>query len=165
MDQAAFWRLIDTARSGAKDDGAFIERVKVVLRNLSPRELVEFERHFGRLHAESYSWNLWGAAYLMNGGCSDDGFEYFRAWLIAQGRRVFERATTNPDSLAGIETSEAELEEFWYLPQQIYREKTGKEMPHESVTRPDLGEQWDFDDPTQMMRRYPKLFAKYGGGG
>ncbi|MFE5591185.1 DUF4240 domain-containing protein [Streptomyces sp. NPDC056549] len=32
------------------------------------------------------------AAYMVNGGCCDDGFDYFRGWLIAQGRNVFERA-------------------------------------------------------------------------
>jgi len=26
-----------------------------------------------------------GAAYIINGGCSDDGFEYFRRWLVLQG--------------------------------------------------------------------------------
>jgi hypothetical protein len=34
---------------------------------------------------------MWVAAYLMNGGCSDDGFDYFRGWLIAQGRTTLEQ--------------------------------------------------------------------------
>jgi hypothetical protein len=163
MDQASFWKLIATARSGARDDQTFLQRMAVVLAKLSPDELREYDRHFGRLHAESYSLKLWGAAYLTNGGCSDDGFEYFRAWLIAQGQTVFERANENPDSLAEIAISEAELEEFWYLARQIHLEKTGKEMPHERVARPALGEEWDFDDSAQMKSRYPKLFAKYVG--
>ena len=40
---------------------------------------------------DSYRWDLWGAAYLANGGCSDDGFDYFRGWLIGQGRKVSAR--------------------------------------------------------------------------
>ena len=49
----------------------------------------------GLLVARSYDWNLWGAAYLMKGGCSDDAFDYFRGWLVAQGRRVWsERCRT-----------------------------------------------------------------------
>jgi len=164
MDQAVLWNLIATARSGAGNDRVFVERMAAVLRKLSPDELIEYERQFDRVHSESYSWKLWGAAYLINGGCSDDGFEYFRAWLIAQGKHVFERAIASPDSLSEIATSETELEDFWYLAPQIYREKTGKEMPRTSAARPALGEQWDFDDPAQMKIRYPKLFAKYGGG-
>jgi hypothetical protein len=42
----------------------------------------------------------WGAAYLANGGCSDDGFDYFRGWLIGQGRKVYETVLADPDSLA-----------------------------------------------------------------
>jgi hypothetical protein len=34
----------------------------------------------------------WGAAYLANGGCSDDGFDYFRGWLIGQGRKCTRRS-------------------------------------------------------------------------
>src|SRR5262245_53974222 len=59
-----------------------------------------FERQFEKIHTGSCSWNLWGAAYLMNGGCSDDGFEYFRAWLMAQGRRTFEKAVEDADTKA-----------------------------------------------------------------
>lgn len=42
------------------------------------------------------------AASLILGGCSDDGFEYFRGRLIAQGREVFERSVADPDSLADL---------------------------------------------------------------
>ena len=101
MDQAAFWKLIATARSGAANDEVFVERMAAVLRRLSPDELLEYERQFDRVHAESYGWKLWGAAYLINGGCSDDGFEYFRAWLTAQGQPCF-REGHRKSRLAGL---------------------------------------------------------------
>jgi hypothetical protein len=50
--------------------------------------------------AESYRWDLWGAAYLINGGCSDDGFDYFRGWLLSQGRAIWQATLADPDSLA-----------------------------------------------------------------
>ncbi|WP_217498085.1 MULTISPECIES: DUF4240 domain-containing protein [Sphingomonas] len=34
----------------------------------------------------SYRWDLWRAAKVAKGGVSDDGFEYFRTWLISRGR-------------------------------------------------------------------------------
>ena len=37
------------------------------------------------VHAVLYRWDMWAAAYLIGGGCSDDGFIDFRAGLIAQG--------------------------------------------------------------------------------
>jgi hypothetical protein len=119
------------------------------------------------MHTESYSWNLWGAAYLMNGGCSDDGFDYFRAWLLAQGRDTFEKALADPDTLAALENPEGELEEFMYLAPQAYEDKTREQMPDsvfQVATRPKLGEGWDFDDDAEMKDRYPKLFAKYAKG-
>jgi hypothetical protein len=39
--------------------------------------------------ADSYQGDLRAAAYLINGGASDDGFEYFRGRLITQGREVY----------------------------------------------------------------------------
>src|SRR5262252_4130867 len=90
MDLDAFWRIVEDARSGASDDEDFLRRIGSRLHMLKPEELLEFESRRSKLDADSYSWRLWGAAYLMNDGCSDDCFDYFRAWLISQGRRTFE---------------------------------------------------------------------------
>jgi len=45
------------------------------------------------------------------GGASDDGFEYFRGRLVAQGRAVYDQAVTDPDSLAGLPAVRAAAEE------------------------------------------------------
>ncbi len=37
---------------------------------------------------------------VVNGGCSDDGFEYFRGWLIGQGGAYFEAALKDPERAA-----------------------------------------------------------------
>lgn len=167
MDTSAFWEIVNGARSDAVDDEDFLSRINSRLKTLKPDELLAFESRFNKVHGESYSWSLWGAAYLMNGGCSDDGFDYFRAWLVAQGRPIFEKALEEPDRLAALANPEGELEAFMYLAREAYEAKTGEEMPDsvfQGVIRPELGEGWDFDDNTEMKRRYPKLFAKYGGG-
>lgn len=58
------------------------------LLRLSDDQLLSFERlHFAFMY-RAYTWELWGAAYVINGGCSDDTFEYFRAALIALGEDV-----------------------------------------------------------------------------
>lgn len=167
MDLSQFWKIIGDACAGASDDEDFLGRIDSYLRALKPEELLEFETHFNKMNAQAYSWNLWGAAYLMNGGCSDDGFDYFRAWLIAQGQETFETALEDPDSLAALADPEGELEELIYLAGEAYEEKTGEEMPDsvfEGAEQPDLGQGWDFDDKTEMKKRYPRLFVKYGGG-
>jgi Protein of unknown function (DUF4240) len=171
MDLRAFWNIIGDARSGARDDKDFLRRIDARLRMLKPEELMEFESHFEKIHTESYSWNLWGAAYLMNGGCGDDGFEYFRAWLIAQGKQTFEMVVKDPDALATVadrgRRASRGFEEFMHLARETYEEKTGEEMPDsdalfQGVVLSEPSERWDFNETTEMKKRFPKLFAKYG---
>lgn len=92
MDTHRFWRWIDEARLAADGD---CDR----LTDVPPAEIVAFQRALDDRLAESYTWDLWAAAYIINGGCSDDGFDYFRGWLIALGRaRVSERAARPGDA-------------------------------------------------------------------
>ena len=80
------------------------------------------------LMADSYRTPLWAAAYVINGGCSDDGFDYFRGWLIVQGRQVFERAVADPDALADLAVippapgrASLECESVLYIPAKAHR--------------------------------------------
>jgi hypothetical protein len=163
MDRAGFWAIIDNARSGAEGEEAFLDRVEARLRTLSPEELTQFEAHFEEIHGDSHTLELWGAAYIVKGGCSNDGFDYFRAWLIAQGQRTFERAMADPDTLVEVSgDGDRDLEMFMYSAGRIYKEKTGgAEIPYPPVTYRELGEDWDFDDKDEMKRRYPRLMARY----
>ncbi|MEU5517804.1 DUF4240 domain-containing protein [Streptomyces griseoaurantiacus] len=64
-------------------------------------EIVAAQQVLWDLMAESCTLPLRAAAHLVSGGCSDDGFDYFRGWPIAQGREVFETMVAGPDALAG----------------------------------------------------------------
>lgn len=164
MTREAFWKLIESAR-GSGDVDESVEAVADAVRSLDPQEIVDFDRHLYELMAASYSWDIWGAAYLINGGCSDDGFDYFRGWLILQGQGVFEQALRDPDSLADLEILEedVECEDLLYVAYEAYEAATGKEIPAASrADLPELGEDWDFDDDQEMKKRYPKLFARFG---
>ena len=44
--------------------------------------------------------DVWAAAYLIGGGCSDDSFIDFRARLISQGRGWYQKAADSPGNLA-----------------------------------------------------------------
>lgn len=50
------------------------------------------------VHQALYRWDVWAAAYLIGGGCSDDSFMDFRAGLIAQGRDWYQKAAASPAS-------------------------------------------------------------------
>jgi hypothetical protein len=162
MSEQACWTIIERARKGSEDYEHTAERVLALLLKSSADEIEAFERGRARLMERSYTWELWGAAYLINGGCSDDGFDYFRGWLLTQGREVFEAALTNPDSLADVvEEDEVECEEMLYAASRAYEEVAGTEMEGISVDYSNLGESWDFDDDEEMKRRYPRLWAKF----
>jgi hypothetical protein len=66
------------------------------------QEIIEAQQLLWELMSDSYRQPVWAAAYVINGGCSDDGFEYFRGWLITQGREVFDRVVADPDALSDL---------------------------------------------------------------
>ncbi|MFI7578542.1 DUF4240 domain-containing protein [Micromonospora sp. NPDC049497] len=166
-----FWQLIDRARSGGGGEpDAVAARTVALLAELPPEEIVGYAEHQRRVLAASYKVDLWGAAYLINGGASDDGFEYFRGWLMTQGRAVFARAVTDPDSLAelprvraaSLSGEEFECEDMLVAPWEAYRKATASDLPApEALPEPDLNDFWDFDDEEEARRRLPKLAALF----
>src|SRR6266542_1621144 len=133
MDESQFWAIVESGGWKAHEDPERqLAAVRKQLCKLSPENVQDFHRQFNRKLADAYTWDLWGAAYLINGGGSDDGFHYFRAWLISRGRSVYEAAVENPDTLAGLtdpERDDYEFEDLWGVSQDAYRELTGEEMP------------------------------------
>jgi hypothetical protein len=167
MDEASFWAIIEAGGRQARDDPERqLAAARERLVKLSPEEIREFHRDFNQKLADAYTWDLWGAGYLINGGCSDDGFHYFRAWLISRGRAVYEAAVANPDSLAGLtdpDRDDYEFEDLWGVALRAYKDATGQDMPPVPFRWPakPRGRRWDFDDHEQVARRLPKLTKVY----
>ncbi len=156
-----FWRIINKANSDAADMEDRANQLKKALMLLSSEDIVEFDKIYNRKMLEAYRWDLWGAAYVINGGCSDDGFHYFCAFLISEGEDTFNRALENPESLADITIEEdADFEEFSYVAREVFEEKTGEEIPYHEVKYPadPVGEDWSEEE---LDERYPKLSKKY----
>lgn len=164
-----FWQIIDEVQPAGTDDEAHAAALQERLSRLKPKAIEAFQKHFDRLQAELYDWGLWGAAYVIRGGCSDDAFTDFRAWVISQGHRVYKAAKHNPDSLADVQLSDDEGERveqtnrelFSYAADEAYEEKTGEEMDYDETQEPEdpAGEEWDEDD---LPTRFPRLWALYG---
>jgi hypothetical protein len=149
------------------------ERLTDVIAEWAPERIVEFNRTLWGLMARSYRADLWAAAYVIRGGCSDDSFDYFRGWLIAQGRDAFERAMENPDSLADVPAVQEaaaegfgdglECEDVLGIGWDAYRRATGEKLPGSPINLPDLDPDWsfDFDDEDEMERRLPRITALF----
>ncbi|MEW1797616.1 MULTISPECIES: DUF4240 domain-containing protein [Streptomyces] len=179
MDKHQFWQLIEAAREQERDLGdgeharAVARRAGELLAGRAVEEIVAAQQVLWDLMAESYTSPLWAAAYLTNGGCSDDGFDYFRGWLVAQGPDVFAQAVADPDSLAGLpvvraaaaEGFEFECESVLGIAWNAHIKATGRQLPDSAFTiryealDPDWG--FDFDDHNEMTRRLPRLAALY----
>lgn len=70
------------------------------LASLSAEEILAFSFELEQERNGLYRWDIWAAAHLIGGGCSDDSFSDFRAGVVALGRDWCERVRTNPDALA-----------------------------------------------------------------
>jgi hypothetical protein len=167
LDEQQFWAIIEAAGRTVLEnrDGKYAS-VNKQLKRLTPAEAKDFQRVFNQKMVDADWCDLWGAAYLINGGCSDDGFVYFRAWLISMGREVYSAALRNPDSLAGVvdpERDDHEFEDLWVVARQVYEELTGEAMPADDVQWPEKpkGEPWDFEDSKEVSRRFPALARLY----
>jgi hypothetical protein len=169
------WRLVEQARTGLGHDAADMEalgaRMAEILAEREPADILAFNRPIYELLATSYRADLWAAAYLINGGASDDGFEYFRGWLIGQGQEVFEETVADPDSLAdyqpvidaAVEGDELEGQDVLTVVWTAYRRATGEDPPPVGrIEYPDLEDEWfDFDSQAEMREHLPRLVELY----
>ena len=170
VDQATFWSLVDDTRRAA--DGEPEEHARVLNRRLArlpPSEILAFEEQW-RIHdVRLYRWDLWAAAYLLNGGCDDGCFDDFRAYVIGLGREVYDRAVADADSLEFLAMLGPSTYQFAhdanplaYAAEEAYASVTGEEVPDElGPELPDepQGEPFDLDAPELVV---PKIAAAVG---
>lgn len=185
MNTTEFWNLIDLARAdAAKTNGdryyAFASALVDQLAATSKETVFEFRRIFNQLHSAIYRWDMWAAAYLIGGGCSDDSFMDFRAGLIAQGQDWYERAAASPDVLADhpdviAAAADGRDEALFnepvnYATSYAYERINGDEDtcsfyddydkflgPQPAREPSNMGEDFDFDDNAEMHARLPQL--------
>ncbi|TYR81399.1 DUF4240 domain-containing protein [Priestia megaterium] len=133
---------------------------------------------------KAFTSDVWGAAYLMMGGCSDDCFMDFRSWLIAQGEAVFSKVVKAPDYLADYISEEnlgeegmPQLEEMTEIGFDVYAmKKTGEEDPDwddelygaflEELDQKGLeceeDIEVDWEDEEDLAPMFPKLYKRFG---
>lgn len=159
VDVDGFWAIVERHRGDA-------EAVTAALVKLPAAEIEAWNRIYHELHARLHHWDLWGAAYVINGGCSDDGFHYFKAWVIGKGRRVYQTALTAPDELGPFVTEQdqesgCENEDLNYSADKAYEEQGGAQgaLSHPSNESSDpRGQPWD---ETELAGRLPQLSKRF----
>jgi hypothetical protein len=169
VENNQFWDVIDSSRAKAKGDPFVqLDTLRKALLSLPPEQIVEFDRWFRRQRARAFDWGLWGAAYVIAGDCSDDGFMDFRDWLVSKGESVLDAALRDPDSLASVLAecdANGQVEGFSYVASQVWEQRTGRgalDFPYEQIVEPanPIGEPWT-EDSSQLAARLPRLWQRF----
>ena len=164
MTPDRFWSLIEQARGEAADCTSLADELTEKLATLPPEEILAFQEQLDARLAQAYRWDLWAVAYIVNGGCSDDGFEYFRLWMIGEGREYFEAALREPERAADRAEPEAcECEDLLYAPTRAYEARTGSTPPPSDrwkrLPSEPAGDPWTEED---LPRLFPVLNDRFG---
>ena len=158
MNEQQFWQLIETVKNTAGADlDARPELLEKQLSSLEPAAIQSFQQRYEALLLEANHWDLWGAASLMNGGCSDDGFRYFRDWLISEGERTFKTALRDPDTLVVFgQRDYFELELYGYAALHAYAARGAGEIERDDAVEfaATAGDEWD---EAELPGRFPRL--------
>jgi Protein of unknown function (DUF4240) len=165
---STFWGLIDDTRTVSEGDAErHAEVLRCRLARMTPEEILGFERLWRRYDARAYRWELWAAAYLLNGGCDDRCFEHFRSYVIGLGERVYEDALADADSLVFLaERGPAhqfahDAESLGFAAADAYAAVTGTEIPDVGPELPvePIGREWDEERPQDVA---PRIAAAVG---
>ena len=172
MDESTFWRLIEEAQRQTGDLNTYagtnkgMEVLQAQLQRLPPEQIMAFARVFDERYHAAYRWDLWDAAYVIGGGCGDDGFMDFRSELISRGRAVYEAALRDPETLADAPGPPVWGIEGWhYVASKAYEAVTGRNMfddlPPPTDRPTPAAPAGERSDPDTAAKRYPRLAAKF----
>ena len=125
-------------------------------------KVIEFYNILNEKIQNLYTCDIWGVAYIVNGGCSDDGFEYFRRWIMTRGKAFYDKILKNPDAVfKDSDVTEVECEELTYVVCDVYKKKTGHDIPINNqleIKFNPSGENWEESD---LESRFPKTYKVY----
>jgi len=176
LNEDEFWKIVDKSLKNTTNQREQELFLIQEISKLTLKEMIGFNLGTDKLLSDSYTSELWCAGYIIGGGCSDDGFEYFRNWLISKGKDVYYNALENPDSLITKNEREVlydfEFESFSYVAFEAFKQKTGKDLydyiDEEKFTEreggyPNIEFKWDESKPETMIAICPKLYDKFWG--
>jgi hypothetical protein len=183
---ADFWDTVD--RITADDEDTMASALLTELARRPIPRIAQFHASLMSFTDQALSWELWKAADIIHRApTSQDAFCYFRLWLVSQGEKVFTAAVADPDSLAThpwitrLSTRQQWADADWpwaeslmYVPEQAYERVLAKlgpdlaaraEPPEEFDQRPAEAPaaqaRWQWDDRTEIRRRFPNLSAMF----
>ena len=156
IDESLFWQLIDEARKISTDQFNFLDNLKSTLEGFNPKELRNFDKLLKTKANELDTWEHWALAYIVRRGCGDDAFDYFKVWAVSKGQKAFNSIKNiDENELVSIFNEDPQLEEFYYLAEQVYEDKTSDLMQPIKIKSSKLtGKKWEED---KLQKTFPTL--------
>jgi hypothetical protein len=188
MNLAGFWDLVERSARDTSDPDERAEWLAEAVTDLAVDDLADFQGHLDDQMRRVSSWLMWHAAVLIEGGgCSDDGFSRFRAWLVGLGQDAVDQIADDPDRLADrpevqrlagrhprswAEEEWPDWEDLEFMAVHEYKRRLGDHASIYDVLRtrwagvevssPRTAEdRWDHHDVTESHRRLPRLTAMF----
>lgn len=169
LDEDLYWQIVAESLEKREDQDEQEQFLIARLQKLSSTQIIGFRLRTDKLLYDTYNDKMWCAGYIMNGGCSDDGFEYFRCWVVSRGKDAYYKAKTDPDTLiTQANLDYYEFESFWYVALEAFTQKTGKSLydyiaddfTFRESHYPNIDFTWKEEDPASMRAICPNLFDK-----
>lgn len=179
MSSEDFWKLIKSTKNSESQVTTLTEKLKL----LTSDEIIQFEKSLHEYCLMCHAPDLWAAAYIIMGGCSDENFQHFKYWIIAQGADVFFEAINDPDFLSeyipyeySITGEIPELEELQYVSLDAYYLKINgsigydEELENEFNAALDPSQIFtslphiviDWTDEEHLKIKFPRLWERFG---
>lgn len=160
-----FWATISANSTRPLSVEVAAAKLEEALASHTADEIRDFCVTFDERMDEAYTWDLWGVAYLIQGGCSDDAFMDFRASLIGLGETTFTSAVRDPESLMELPDDELQglfEEGLLYPGVSAYEAVTGGPPERVGDRKPEpSGVPWE-EDAGALAARFPRTWERYG---
>ncbi len=163
MTETEFWILMDQTRLVAgRDTQKQADLIIETLKSMPEQDILDYNELMTHFIDRAYIADLWDAASIIGCGCGNDTFMDFRAWLVGQGREVYENAIIEPATLVDLVEIDqnTQVQDLWSSASIAYFDLTGEDIPLERRDAPELIGKSRSD--AEKIKRFPKLHAKFG---
>ncbi len=135
IDETLFWSLIANSREETESQSEFLDVLGQKLSAFKSSEIKRFQKYLLTYFNNLNHWNNWALAYIVRRGCGDDGFDYFRLWIVSKGKKAYDTIMNFdvPKFKEVFDLEDPQFEEFEYFAEEIYEENYGKPMSEPRV--------------------------------
>ncbi len=159
IDENLFWEIIEQLQTYDSIEEKCAQLV-IALESFSAADIKRFEKILTEKLELANHFDIWALAYLAQGGCSDDAFEAFRAWLILQGKPLFDLTIKDVNQAcalipAGLETQAEQLAGCAAI---AFENRSGLPLAAKVTKTRTKGKQWQEE---KLESLHPKLWKRY----